>query len=86
MSAPLELRAVRSTLELERIIGARNTARLEAADELLRIAAAQFREYERHHLAKAPPDEAKAERNATLAARIEAYLQPLRRVTTTGEA
>jgi hypothetical protein len=85
MSEPLELRAIRSTLGLERTIAARNTAWRAEAEELLRITAAQLRGYERHHLAKSPPDTIKAETNAALAARIEALLgKPA--PTTTGEA
>lgn len=74
MDQTLALRAIQSTLDLERTIAARTKARLTEAEELLRISAAQFREYERNHLAKTPPDEAKAQRNAALAARIEAHL------------
>ena len=74
MDQALALRAIESTLKLERQIAARNAATLAEARELLRISAAQFREYERNHLAKTPPDEAKAQRNAALAARIEAHL------------
>ena len=74
MSDDLRIRAIQSTLELERTLAARRAARLAGAEELLRQAAAQFREYERHHLAKSPPDEAKAQRNAALAERIEAHL------------
>lgn len=51
---------------------ARIMAQAPAMMAELRAAAAAFREYERHHLAK--PDPAKAERNAVLAARIEAVL------------
>jgi hypothetical protein len=77
-----------STLKLEQAISANLSQELFASKELLRQSAAQFREYQRHHLAKSPPDEAKAQRNAALAERIEAHLkqhepQP---VTTQGEA
>lgn len=63
-----------STLKLEQSVSARLTCELADARELLRQSAAQFREYERHHLAKSPPDEAKAQRNAAMADRIEAHL------------
>lgn len=85
MSDDLRIRAIQSTLDLERQLAARVAARLAEARELLRQAAAQFREYERHHLAKAPPDEAKAARNAAMAERIEAHLAGPAAVTTTGE-
>jgi hypothetical protein len=74
MSNDLRLRAIQSTLDLERVLAARTAHALTEAQELLRQAAAQFREHERHHLAKSPPDEAKAQRNASMAARIEAHL------------
>jgi hypothetical protein len=74
MSDDLRIRAVQSTLELERTLTARVVRQLAEARELLRQDAAQFREYERHHLAKSPPDEAKAARNAAMAERIEAHL------------
>ncbi|UPY35523.1 hypothetical protein [Sediminicoccus sp. KRV36] len=48
MSEPLELRAIRSTLELERAIAARNTARLAEAEELIRLALVAFADSERH--------------------------------------
>lgn len=70
----LRLRAIQSTLDLERAIAAQFKQDRDAAFELLRIGAAQFREYERHHLAKSPPDTAKAARNAALAERYEALL------------
>lgn len=74
MDPTLALRSIQSTLDLERQIAASRMAQLAEARELLRQDAAQFREYERHHLAKNPPDEAKAARNAAMAARIEAHL------------
>lgn len=82
-SDDLLIRSLRSTLDLERGIAATIRARLTEAEELLRINAAQFREYERHHLAKSPPDEAKAKRNAALAERIETHLAQPAPVTTT---
>lgn len=70
----LRLRALQSTLDLERAIAAQVLQDRDAAFELLRIGAAQFREYERHHRAKGEEGEAKATRNATLAERYEALL------------
>lgn len=86
MSDDLRIRAIQSTLDLERQIATRTAARLVEAQELLRVTAAQFREEERHHLAKDPPDEAKAQRNAALAARIEAHLGRAPTTTTQGGA
>lgn len=77
----IRLRTIQSTLDLERALAAEVLRQRDAAFELLRIGAAQYREYERHHLAKQPPDTAKAARNAQLAESYEALLK--RSVTTT---
>lgn len=86
MTVPPDIleRTTLSTLKLEQSTNARLTQALAEAHELLRQSAAQFREYERHHLAKSPPDEAKAQRNAALAERIEQHLKPPAPVTTQG--
>lgn len=70
----LRTRATRESLQLAQGRADTLTADLAAARELLRQAAAQFREYERHHCAKSPPDTEKAARNAALAERIESHL------------
>ena len=88
MTVPPDIldRTVLSTLKLEQATNARLRADQAESRELLRLAAAQFREYERHHLAKTPPDEAKAQRNAALAKRIELHLGIAKPATTQGEA
>ena len=68
----IRLAAIQSTLALEREVATTLRADRAAMAETLRICAAQFREYQRHHAAKG--NDAKAERNATLAARAEAHL------------
>lgn len=86
MTVPPDIleRTTLSSLKLEQATNARLTKELAEAHELLRQSAAQFREYERHHLAKNPPHEAKAARNAALAERIETHLKRPTAVTTQG--
>jgi hypothetical protein len=70
MSDDLRIRAVQSTLDLERQIAARITAELAEAREMIRIAALDLRDDERH---------------AALAQRLAGHAK-LPIVTTTGEA
>jgi hypothetical protein len=70
MDQALRLRAIQSTMDLERQIAARTAAQLAEARELIRIAALDLRDDERH---------------ATLAQRLAAHAK-LPIVTTTGEA
>lgn len=51
--------------------------RVGALEEGVREAASVFREYERLHMVKTPPDRAKADRNVRMAVKLEALLAAL---------
>lgn len=50
-------------------------ARIEAFPKIIKEAAKQFRYYEKQHLAKNPPDEAKANTNRFWAEKLEAAIK-----------
>jgi hypothetical protein len=82
MSDDLRIRAIQSTLDLERQIATRTSAELAEARELLRQVAAELRAAERAPLAQEHPAVAAA--HAALAERIEAHLARPRGATTQG--